>query len=106
MSLWCHRWAVNIGDWQPGQDELEFLQSLLPADAQSDVRRYKFAGDRQRALVSRLMQRQCLAKACPEHFATISIKKTKGGKPFCASACNRTTAPNLNFNVSHEVPHT
>ena len=103
MPTCCHRWAVNISTWLPDQDELSFLLGLLPAKAQTEVSRYKFPADRQRALVSRLMQRKCLAEACSEPFSSINVQKTKGGKPFCASRCDRAIAPNLNFNISHEV---
>lgn len=92
-----------MSSWQPDQEEFNYLLELLPVAAQSEVSKYKFPADRQRALISRLLQRKCLLDACSEPFSSINIQRTKGGKPFCASPCNRSLAPNLNFNVSHEV---
>ena len=103
MPTCCYRWAVNISSWVPDQDELSFLLQLLPAKAQAEVSRYKFPADRQRFLVSRLLQRKCLFEACFEPFSSLNIQRTKGGKPFCASPCDRAITPNLNFNISHEV---
>lgn len=103
MSFFSQRWAVNTSTWLPDQEEFDYLLKLLPAAAQSEVNRNKFSADRQRALISRLLQRKCLLGVCSEPFSSINIQRTKGGKPFCASPCNRCLAPNLNFNVSHEV---
>lgn len=103
MSLFSQRWAVNMSSWLPDQEEFNYLLKLLPAAAQLEVSRNKFPADRQRALISRLLQRKCLLVACSEPFSRIDIQRTKGGKPFCASPCNRCLAPNLNFSVSHEV---
>ena len=103
MPMFSQRWAVNISSWLPDQEEFSYLLKLLPGTAQSEVRKYKVIADRQRALISRLLQRKCLLDACSEPFSSINIQQTKGGKPFCASPCNRSLAPNFNFNVSHEV---
>ena len=101
--MFSQRWAVNMSKWQPDQEEFSYLLKLLPVAAQSEVSKYRFPADRQRALISRLLQRKCLLGVCSEPFSSIDIQRTKGGKPFCASSCNRSSAPNLNFNVSHEV---
>ena len=101
--MFSQRWAVNISNWLPDQEELNYLVNLLPVAAQSEVSKYKLPADRQRALISRLLQRKCMLDVCLEPFSSIDIQRTKGGKPFCASPCNRRLAPNLNFNISHEV---
>ena len=36
-------------------------------------------------------------------MSQVDIKRTKGGKPFCTNSGSRASAPNFNFNVSHEV---
>ena len=79
------------------------MLTLLPASVQAEVLRYKLVQDQQRALVSRLLQRKCCAEVTSLEIADFDIKRTKGGKPFCACPCNKAVAPNFNFNVSHEV---
>ena len=97
------RWAVKIDAWNPEQEEWSYLLDLVSSEVQAEVHRYKFPADQRRALVSRLLQRRCSAEVCSLSFSEIDIQRTKGAKPFCASPCNRTVAPNFNFNVSHEV---
>ena len=65
---------------------------------------FKFKEDQKRALVSRLMQRQCVAVALGIPWEKVLIKRTKGRKPFVINkGLDKTHAPNFNFNVSHEV---
>ena len=111
------RWAVNITKWMPEKDEMDFLLTILPMHERERVMRFKREEDRKRALVSRLMQRACVGTcAALEKKDEAEIKRTKGGKPFVYVAKNKTTsattatthmgrretAPNFNFNVSHE----
>lgn len=96
------RWAVNIAGWQPKQEEWKFLLTLLPVEVQAEVQPYRVPADQRRALVSRLLQRKCAGDVCNVAVSEIVVKRTKGGKPFCANICNRAAAPNFNYNVSHE----
>lgn len=70
----------------------------------AQVEAFKFKEDQKRALVSRLLQRQCVAVAFGIPWEKVLIKRTKGRKPFVISkGLDKTHAPNFNFNVSHEV---
>ncbi|KAG8468804.1 hypothetical protein KFE25_007322 [Diacronema lutheri] len=98
------RWAVNVHDWEPGEAEWAYLLAQLPEDERERTCRFVFRDDQKRALLSRLMQRRCceellgLARA-----AAAPISRTKGGKPFVTRAVSRPdSAPNFNYNVSHE----
>lgn len=96
------RWAVDISVWACKEAEWQFLLGLLPSDDRTAVQRFKFRDDQKRALVSRLLQRQCVAAALGVPFAEVAIQRTKGRKPFFAGRISRPEAPNFNFNVSHE----
>ena len=99
------RWAVNISRWQPAEQELIFLLQLLPEAEQKEVQSFKFLDDRKRALCSRLLHRQCSSQVLGLDWPDVSIKRTRGRKPFAAVKGYRGTWPNFNFNVSHEVRH-
>ena len=65
---------------------------------------FRFKDDQKRALVSRLLQRQCVSAAMSLSWESVQIKRTKGRKPFVMNkTMDRSGAPNFNFNVSHEV---
>ena len=65
---------------------------------------FRFKDDQKRALVRRLLQRQCVSAAMSLAWETVQIKRTKGRKPFVMNkTMDRSGAPNFNFNVSHEV---
>lgn len=104
-----HRWAVNIEDWHPRGEadgrEFQFMLNLIREDDDRNaVMKFKFFEDRKRALCSRLLVRQASASALNmRNFETISIKRTKGRKPFLAYPlpCEHK-APNWNVNASHE----
>ena len=65
---------------------------------------FRFKEDQKRALVSRLLQRQCVSAAMGIAWESVLIKRTKGRKPFATNkGLDRSQAPNFNFNVSHEV---
>ena len=98
------RWVVNVHHWQPTRVEWLFLQSLLPNADVLDVEKLHRIADRKRGLVSRLMQRRCVALTRGIDDQSVRIARTKGSKPFdagSAPACD-DDAPNFNFNVSHE----
>lgn len=96
------RWAVNNLSWQPLDQELVFLVSILPAEEAAGVRRFKLREDQKRALLSRLLQRACVHKLFGVEWNEIRLERTKGRKPFYARQDFIPEAPNFNFNVSHE----
>lgn len=70
----------------------------------AQVEAFRFKEDQKRALVSRLLQRQCVSAAMGIAWESVLIKRTKGRKPFATNkGLDRSQAPNFNFNVSHEV---
>ncbi len=80
---------------------LKLCQGEVP-DMQ--VEAFRFKEDQKRALVSRLLQRQCVAVALGIQWEKVLIKRTKGRKPFLINkGVDKIHAPNFNFNVSHEV---
>ena len=115
------RWAVEIETWHPGACEWRFLNALLPTVEQTAITKYRIPVDRRRALVSRLLQRRCVAHALGIPDERVVIARTKGNKPFDAThvlgqeETPQTQPPqpqppqpkpsqrgNFNFNVSHE----
>ena len=76
------RWAFNRSSWLPegedGGEEFQFLLSLLPPEEAESVRRFKFFADKQRALVSRLLQRKCVEVSLGMTWDGVRIKRTKG----------------------------
>ena len=95
------RWAVDISQWEPGSDVWQFLLALLPQVESAAVARFHHRVDRKRALVSRLLQRRCVASARDIADERVVIARTKGGKPFDATPRD-SNGDNFNFNVSHE----
>ena len=69
------------------------------------VESYKFKEDKKRAMVSRLLQRQCISRALGIPWSEAKVKRTRGKKPFAVitAKVDKSHAPNFNFNVSHEV---
>eukprot|EP01012_Entosiphon_sulcatum_P040835 TRINITY_DN5456_c0_g1_i1.p1 TRINITY_DN5456_c0_g1~~TRINITY_DN5456_c0_g1_i1.p1 ORF type:complete len:308 (+),score=39.52 TRINITY_DN5456_c0_g1_i1:25-924(+) len=103
MERACLRWAVDITKLAQTDAEWQFLLGLLPSSEQQDVTRFKFKDDQKRALVSRLLQRQCCHQVLGIPCGDIEIHRTKGKKPFLASLNPvADIIPNFNFNVSHE----
>lgn len=98
------RWVVDISKWFPTSEEWEFLLSIIPQEDSSKTMRFLRLEDRKRALASRLLQRRACADVTGLPYKEVSIKRTKGSKPFLESrpASLQSTLPNWNFNVSHE----
>ena len=57
------RWAVDIRGWRPTSAEWALLLGLLSSAERLDVCAARCVADRKRALVSRLLQRRCIAEA-------------------------------------------
>lgn len=100
------RWLVDVHAWHPRAIEWRFLCTLLPRADVLKLEKFRKLIDRKRALVSRLMQRRCIAVALDVPDETVVIARTKGSKPFDATPRAESAAaarrPNFNFNVSHE----
>ena len=79
------RIAFNSSRWAPeGEDdgaEFQYLLSCVQEDEAEQVRRFRFFEDKQRALVSRLLQRKCAETCLGLRWDEILIKRTKGKKP-------------------------
>ena len=98
------RWLLDISEWSLSEFEFaSFLGSRnLCSDDQSSILKFVHLDDRKRALASRLMQRACIAHVCGVEQEEVKISRTRGGKPFTSNV-KPDSAPNFNFNVSHEV---
>jgi len=102
------RWIIDIGDWKPSQKEFVFLLDLIPEKNEREaVLKYTKKLDQYRALISRLLIRNCCSKALGLNNEQIHIQRTKGSKPFLtqeakSSSKYKNNWPNFNFNVSHE----
>lgn len=98
------RWVVDIEtdvDALPPQ-RIAQLRSLLPSEEQAQVMSFLQPADQHRALASRLMQRCCVSLGLGVEWPAVSLSRTKGRKPFTTNL-KPPTAPNFNYNVSHEV---
>ena len=98
------RWIVNISTWDPSDAEWQLLLSVLTEEEAAKVMRYKFRADQKRGLISRLLQRRGCCEAMGVKYSEVVIQRTKGGKPFMSNkpTAASTSAPNWNYNVSHE----
>ena len=108
VTPWPHepselRWAIDVSDWEPGTREWFWLLRLLPPREQLEV--HALGLEPKLALVSRLLQRKCIATMLGgQPWDMICIDRTKGGKPFDATKGRSKLSENvsnLNFNVSH-----
>lgn len=103
------RLAVNIDEWQPlgahEGAEFQYLLGLIREDADREqVLRFRLPEDKKRALIARLLIRAAAASALDhDSFEALTIKRTKGRKPFLASPLPpENEAPNWNVNISHD----
>mmetsp|Transcript_22151 Transcript_22151/g.45232 ORF Transcript_22151/g.45232 Transcript_22151/m.45232 type:complete len:407 (+) Transcript_22151:100-1320(+) len=97
------RWFVDANAWQPSSAELGFLISLLPSAESTAVLTFRSPMDQKRAVLSRMLQRHCIATSLQLPHERVVVARTMGGKPFEASGVQRDAArSNFNFNVSHE----
>jgi len=96
------RWAVDLGQWTPSNEEFDFLCCLIPQEEAIECKKFKFRDDQKRALVSRLLQRHAAATVLGIPHTAVEIKRTRGRKPYVANAVDKPHAPNFNYSVSHE----
>jgi len=108
-SGYTHRWAVNIGEWDPvgglHGPEFQFLLGLIAEEGErAAIPKFRNFDDQKRALMSRLLIRQAAASSLGrQNFDGIAVKRTKGKKPFVERPLMpESEAPNWNVNVSHE----
>jgi phosphopantetheinyl transferase len=97
------RWAVNVAAWIPTADQWQLVLGCLPQEEQQRCLRYRKEEDKKRSVVSQILQRACVSRLLGEDWQHIPLQRTKGNKPFYAGSRQRPDAPNLNYNVSHEV---
>ncbi len=105
ISAGVYRWIVDISTWEPGDAEWQLLLGAVPEADGTKVMRFVQFADKKRALVSRLLQRRVCHEATGCMYNDVKIERTKGGKPYMANkpaATAMASAPNFNFNVSHE----
>jgi hypothetical protein len=100
------RWAVDARAWQPSEQQWRMiLAHCLPERERQRCLSYQQADDQKRGVLSQLLQRACISRlldsATP--WQQLPIERTPGGKPFYSGSAARQDAPNLNYNVSHEV---
>lgn len=97
------RWCVNIHAWNPTSQELNQYVRYLPLSEQEHCKSFKHGVDRQRAVVSRLLQRRAIHEVTRIPYSRIEIRKTEGKKPYLWTKHDTSFAPNFNFNIAHEV---
>ena len=103
------RWIVNVATWRPADAGLN-SSSPCSRPERDAVRRFRRFDDRKRAVVSRLMQRACIMRACETSSegrwsARGSILSTCAGPrgPAVSRRATRVDArAEFNYNVSHE----
>jgi phosphopantetheinyl transferase len=94
---------VDITAWDPQKEEIDFLLSLFTQEDSDHCRKYHFFDDQKRAIVSRLLQRHGAAVALGIPHQHVTIKRTKGRKPYITNSIQKPQAPNYNYSISHEV---
>lgn len=72
------------------------------------VEQFRRDDDKKRAIISRLLKLASVHHALKVPWEEVTIRYCKGKKPYYWSfpSHSKTSAPNFNFNVSHEVPAT
>ena len=96
------RWFVDVSGWSPSTTEFGYFLAALGHEDRSTIERFIQFDDRKRALASRLLQRASVIQVCRCKDSEVRIARTRGGKPFTTNM-KPSSAPNFNFNVSHEV---
>jgi len=87
-------WLVNIADISASQPldaaRFEFLLSLLPQHERNAVTRFVQQKDRERALMSRIMQRKLVSDVLGIDFASAIIGRTRlvRNRLSAAAACD------------------
>ena len=72
------RWALDVEAWRPTASEWQFLLATLPRQEQEEAQRFRSLVDRKRALMSRLLQRRCVAAALAADATALVFGRTKG----------------------------
>lgn len=97
-------WAVNVNAWQPSNQEFAGALAKLSFEEQNSCKQFVNLLDQKSTVVSHLLQRKFglsfLQGSSPFH---VGISRTRRGKPYFSRLPRHLHAPNLNFNVSHEV---
>lgn len=95
-------WAVNAKDWDPSEEEFNFLVGkYCDAERAKSVRCFKFAADQRRALLSTLLQRKACTDMAGVDPSRVVLERTKGKKPY-AVLTPVPSLPNFNFNATHD----
>lgn len=95
-------WLTHYGDIVDDR-HLDSLRPLLTADEASQERRFYFADDRKRYLVTRAMVRKVLSRYVPIEPERWAFSTNDYGRPRIAEeiASSQPHARNLVFNISH-----
>lgn len=102
------RWAMRLSEWTLADApavsaEFDFLLRFVREEGERRaVFKFERDDDRRRALLSRLLARAACAEALGLDLDDVRVARTRGKKPYLASAAKRPWAPNFNFNISHE----
>lgn len=94
---------MDITAWNPQKEEMDFLLSLFAQEESDHCRKYHFFDDQKRTIVSRLLQRHGAAVALGIPHQHVTIRRTKGRKPYIKNSIQKPQAPNYNYSISHEV---
>ena len=95
-------WLTHYGDIVDDQ-HLDSLRLLLTADEASQERRFYFADDRKRYLVTRAMVRTVLSRYAPIEPERWTFSMNDYGRPRISEeiASSQPLARDLSFNISH-----
>ena len=97
------RWVIDVGSWNPTDEEWEKALSLVPKERVDKVKRYKFKQDQKCHLVGRLFLRRLIHDQLGIAYSDIVFAYTKGNKPVLGCPVPSNCAfDNFNFNYSHE----
>lgn len=97
------RWAIDVGSWNPSDEEWQEALLLVDPARREKVARYRFVADQRRHLIGRISLAKVVHEQCGIAYKDLEFGNTKGNKPILSTPIPATCPfKNFNFNYSHE----
>ncbi|CAK1542833.1 unnamed protein product [Leptosia nina] len=99
MSLINTRWAFNVSNWKPTEEQVLAISSFIQPEEKQRISRFVFQKDAKSSLIGRLLIRKYLGAVTDIPYQNIKVGRDKLGKPYLLGGGDLA----VDFNVSHQA---